>query len=248
MKQLLQSVVKTVLDPKVLLVVIAVFMYRDCTQKPTPDALTELQALREALKDDSSTVKVIVAEDSTSMVHVQALEASNSRILEELFNVKAINKKFGTEIKDVKLAMQTRTRDTVYLPQDTAVTVPPEYTPDSSAHTLTGIFNNPWYMAKAVVSSNPSKLPGSLSLVVKDSVTYLFNTKRSGSLFNRREDMEVSITHANPYIKEVGVKVVRVPYTNKPKKWGIGVQAGMTIIPIPQPYLGIGVTRTFIRF
>lgn len=247
LKKLLQSLGSKLIDYGVLCTLLLIVSFKACKQEDAiKNYVAEKQVLEQKLKDDSSNLVYTKAANGALLVRAEMAEASTSEVIEEFFKLEDINKRFGTKIKNLETAIQSRSRDSVIIYQDTGSTVI-RYLPDSSAFSLTGIFNNPWYMAKATVSSDVHKLPGSLSLVVMDTTLITIDKSRVGNIFTRRDQYNVSILHANPYVKELGIKSITVP-TPKPKKWGIGIQGGYTIIPIPQPYIGIGVTRTFIRF
>lgn len=217
--------------------------------KPDAALLSEYNALKQQVEEQKTKIELYKASDSTTMVKAKAVDARNSELIEELFNVSAINKKYNTDIKNLYAAMKTWMRDTVLIKQDTVYLPAPEFNEDSSAFTLTGSFNNPWYAVRATVSSNPMKLAGNVNLVVIDSVTYLFEKKKSGGLFNRKEDMYVNIRHANPFIKEKEVSLVRVPYTPVKKKWSIGVGGGINILGgRAEAYGGIGIYRNLLSW
>lgn len=247
LKKLLQDLMSSTVGYTVLITLLLMFTLKMCKQEDTiKNYVAEKEALEQRLKDDSSAITYYEEENGRLLSRAVVAEASTSEVIEEFFKVSDINKRFGTKIKDLETAIQSRSKDSVIIYQDTGSVVI-RYLPDSSAFSLTGIFNNPWYMAKATVSSNIHKLPGSISLVVMDTTLITIDKTRVGSIFNRRDQYNVSILHANPYVKELGIKSITVPPA-KPKKWGIGVQAGMMLLPTTQPYLGIGVSRNIIQF
>ena len=61
----------------------------------------------------------------------------------------------------------------------------------------------------------------------------------------------ISIKTDNPYINVIGIRSYKTD-TNKPNKWGIGAQIGYGFIlsdPVKaSPYIGVGLSRSIIRF
>lgn len=231
-----------------------------CKKNRQADAtLKELHAAQKQLADDSTKIKVLVAKDSTQASQVKALSGITDELAKELYKVDAINDKYKAHIGKLEGVLATRLRDTIYLPQDTVrMAGDTQYLPDSSAHTLTGRFNNHWYAATATVSSDPMKMKGSLSLIVIDSVRYFFDTRKVGTWpfkkstiwpFTKSESF-VTIVHANPFIKEKGISYTKVPKEiGRPKKWAIGIQTGVMAYPLPGTYyFGFGLSRVLIRF
>jgi hypothetical protein len=210
-----------------------------------------MQQLRVQLKNDSSAIRRFMALDSTHVTEMKGLISENMGLLEELYQKDSINAKYHTKIQNLQALLRTRTHDTVWLKQDTAfIDRPyPVYNKDSSAFTLKGRFTDPWYSATATVSSDPKKMPGSLYLIATDSVTYFFDRRKTGTWPFRKEMPYVTIKHANPYINEIGVQYVQVPDVYRPKKWSIGIQGGVMLLPTPGTiYIGLGVQRSLIRF
>lgn len=248
LKKFLQAMGSKAIDYGVLCTLLFILTFKSCKQDETIKSyVAEKQLLEQRLKDDSSAITYYEDENKNLLTRAQMAEASSSEIVEELFGLQKVNERFRTDIKNLQIAIQTRKRDTVLIYQDTG-SVKIQYTTDSSAFALTGTFNNPWYMAKAKVSSDIHKIPGSLSLVVMDTTLITVDKKRVGSIFNRRDEYSVSILHANPYVKELGVKSVVVSPA-KPKKWAISLQTGTMLLPTPgQLYLGVGISRNLIQF
>jgi hypothetical protein len=240
------------LSPITLCVIIVLLALHDCTgHKPSVDTLQEMQALRVQLKNDSSAIKYYVALDKTHVTEMQGLVNQNIGLLEEIYQKDSINAKYHTKIENLQALLRTRQIDTVYLKQDTAfIDRPyPVYNKDSSAFTLQGRFTDPWYSVTAKVSSDPKKLAGSLYLIATDSVTYFFDRRKKGTWPFRKEMPFVTIKHANPYINEIGVQYVEVPDVYRPKKWSIGIQGGVMLLPTPGTiYIGLGIQRSLIRF
>lgn len=234
----------------VAILVLLSIVFDACNDKKHETTLKELQEVRAKLADDSSKLKVYIANDSTKATQIQALSGIADDLVKELHNVDAINDKYKIKIGKLEGVLSTRLRDTIYLPQDTAyLPGDTKYLPDSSAHTLTGRFNNHWYAATATVSSDPMKMKGSLSLIVIDSVKYFFDSRKTGTWPFRKENSYVTIVHANPFIAEKGAQFVKVPTITRSKKWAIGIQTGVLFYPnLGSMYVGAGITRTLIRF
>lgn len=82
---------------------------------------------------------------------------------------------------------------------------------------------------------------------ITDSIQLVTYTKRKWFL-GRRETF-VSGFSLNPKTRLEGLQQVKLTESIKPKKWAIGLQAGYGFNGAGlSPYVGIGVTRTLIRF
>lgn len=242
-----------------LLIGVFSLWFAHITKKKSDATLKQLHVAEKKIADDSTKIKVLTAKDGTHVSQIAAITGITDELVKELYKVDAINDKYKTHIGKLEGVLATRLRDTIYLPQDTVrMAGDTQYLPDSSAHTLTGRFNNHWYAATATVSSDPMKMKGSLSLIVIDSVRYFFDTRKVGTWpfkkstiwpFTKSESF-VTIVHANPFIKEKGISYTKVPKEiGRPKKWAIGIQTGVMAYPLPGTYyFGFGLSRVLIRF
>ena len=88
-----------------------------------------------------------------------------------------------------------------------------------------------------------------LHLLAYDTLTVLWKKVKEGNIFNRKFYTQVDAATANPYNKISGLKAFRVA-DKKPKKFGVGIQAGYGYSNGLQPkvYVGIGITYIIIRF
>jgi len=82
---------------------------------------------------------------------------------------------------------------------------------------------------------------------ITDSIQLVSFTKRKWFLGKR--ESYVSGFSLNPKTTLQGLQQVKLNGSIEPKKWGIGIQAGYGITGAGlSPYVGIGITRTLIRF
>lgn len=127
--------------------------------------------------------------------------------------------------------------------------VGPQYFPLPQSHQIISmhqVFKSPYYTADVMIGDSSY-----LHLQSYDTVTVLWKrVKQSGKRF-----LQLDVSTANPDTRVSGIKTYRV--YEKPKKWGIGLVAGYGISipngttygkPNPVPFIGIGLTRTLIRF
>lgn len=108
-------------------------------------------------------------------------------------------------------------------------------------------FTSPYYTADVQIGDSSY-----LTLHSKDTVTVLWERKKEGPIFKRNQYLQINVSTANPGTRVSGLKAYRIA-DPKPKKWAIGLTAGYGISPMqkpqrPEPYIGIGLIRTLIRF
>lgn len=87
-----------------------------------------------------------------------------------------------------------------------------------------------------------------------DTVSVVWKDTTIGPLFNRKKYLQLDFSLANPDTRVTGLKAYRIP-APAPKKWTIGLQSGYganvdrkTGTVRTGPYVGIGLTRTLLRF
>jgi hypothetical protein len=84
-----------------------------------------------------------------------------------------------------------------------------------------------------------------------DTVTVLWKKVTEGSIFNRRNLIQLDVSTANPDTKVSGIKAYRI--SEKPKRWAVGIGAGYGV-PLygnslqAVPFIGITITKSIIRF
>lgn len=110
-------------------------------------------------------------------------------------------------------------------------------------------FESPYYYADAQLGEDPH-----LKIIGFDTLTAVWRDTTIGRLFKKKTYLQFDLSLANPDTRVTGLKTYRVP-APPPKKWAIGLQTGygFVISPAtqritPGPYIGIGVTKTLIRF
>jgi len=117
---------------------------------------------------------------------------------------------------------------------------------------LSKTFRDPYYTADVTIT----RLGHNSKIIIEsfDTLTSVFKTVKEGGFlgFNQKEFLQLDIHSANPYNKITGLHAYRVP-APEPKKWGIGLFVGYgysfgTSQTKATPIVGLGVTRTFIRF
>lgn len=124
-----------------------------------------------------------------------------------------------------------------YFPVDTTKNCPPQI------RNLRQAFSSPYYRADVQVGDSSF-----LRLQSYDTVTVLWKRVNEGSVFNRRHLLQLDVSTANPDTKVYGLKAYRVE--EKKKSWGIGLQVGygLSTTMKPAPFIGVGITKTIIRF
>ena len=97
-------------------------------------------------------------------------------------------------------------------------------------------FINSYYDAQVQVGDSSY-----MHLTAYDTLTVLWKRVK-GSL-------QLDVSHANPSVHIEGIKAYRVA-DKKPKKWSIGLQAGCGFSTglKPSAYIGVGITKSIIRF
>lgn len=87
-----------------------------------------------------------------------------------------------------------------------------------------------------------------LSLSIKLPITMDVYT-----FFDRKEKQyKATLTYENPYIQTIDIRSVRMEW-QKASRWGIGIMVGYGFGYVdkqirPTPFIGVGLTRTFVRF
>jgi hypothetical protein len=107
-------------------------------------------------------------------------------------------------------------------------------------------FSNPYYTADVQIGDSSY-----MHLQHQDTITVLWKKITEGGLFNRKHFLQLDLSSADPSNKIYGVKAYRKQIEQK--KWGIGLQLGYGFSfsgnqLSRSPYVGIGITKTFIRF
>lgn len=105
-------------------------------------------------------------------------------------------------------------------------------------------FRNAYYDASVRIGADSY-----MRLTALDTITVVWKNVREGSIFNRKHFLQLDVSNANPHVKTTGLQAYRIP-EKKPKKWSIGLQAGYGVSTDlkPEPYIGIGLSRSIIRF
>lgn len=104
-------------------------------------------------------------------------------------------------------------------------------------------FSNPYYDIQAQIGDS-----NYLHLKSFDTLTVLWKRGKEGSIFNRKRFLQADISFANPYNRISKMDAYRVA-EKKPKKWGVGLQAGYGFSGPGKPviYAGVGISFNFIR-
>jgi len=104
-------------------------------------------------------------------------------------------------------------------------------------------FSNPYYDIQAQIGDS-----NYLQLKSYDTLTVIWKRVKEGSLFNRKRFLQADVSFANPYTRINKLDAYRVA-EKKPKKWGIGLQAGYGFSQSgrQEVYAGIGISYNFIR-
>jgi hypothetical protein len=117
--------------------------------------------------------------------------------------------------------------------------------PDKATRNLRQHFASPYYDAEVQIGDSSY-----MHLQARDTVSVVWKRVHTGGLFNRRSLLQLDISLANPDSKVAGLRAYRVA-DPKPKRWGIGLQAGVTYDPEEnkaKPYIGFGLSYNPIRF
>jgi hypothetical protein len=127
----------------------------------------------------------------------------------------------------------------VYLGSDTAEEAP-------QIKNMKQDFSSPYYNATVQIGDSSY-----MHLRSFDTVTVLWKKVKEGSIFNRRNLIQLDVSTANPDTKVSGIKAYRI--TEKPKRWAIGIGAGYGL-PLygnsfqAVPFIGISIQKTIMRF
>lgn len=104
-------------------------------------------------------------------------------------------------------------------------------------------FQSPYYDITAQIGDSSY-----LQLKAWDTLTVVWKTVKEGSIFNRRKYLQLDLSHADTSKHITGLQAYRVP-AKKPKRFGIGVQVGVTFDgQQARPYAGLGASYNLIRF
>ena len=168
----------------------------------------------------------------------------------------SIARVYGAKFKQLKeyvvAAMETRA-DIPFQEGSTAIDympVDPEK-PDCppEIQNIRGSFVSPYYQAEAQLGQEPY-----LHLIGYDTATVVWKDTTIGRFLNRKQYLQLDFSLANPDTRVTGLKAYRVP-APPPKKWAIGLQFGYSgYFDVRHqrlgfaPTVGIGVTKTLIRF
>lgn len=154
---------------------------------------------------------------------------------------------YSTKVKDLKELIIAQTRTIAEL--TAAGPIEKDYSPDTShkdcppvIKNMRQTFTNPYYTARVQIGDSSY-----MHLAGYDTITALWKRVREGNIFNRKTYLQLDISHANPDTKVTGLLAYRVP-DPKPKKFGIGLSAGVTWIDKWRPYAGLGLNWNIIRF
>ncbi len=122
-------------------------------------------------------------------------------------------------------------------------TCPPEI------RNIAGTFQSDYYMADVQLGEDPW-----MKLVGYDTLTVVWKDTTIGKFLNRKKYLQLDVSLANPDTRVTGLKSYRIPQP-KPKRWAIGFTGGYGVAydlktqkVTVGPQIGLGVTRTFIRF
>lgn len=110
------------------------------------------------------------------------------------------------------------------------------------------MFENPYYIAEATIDLT-GKDSSKLALQTVDTLSVVWKEVKEGNIFHRKTFLQLDVSNKNPYNQITGLQAYRVALP-KPKKFGVGIQVGYGFAQgiTPQPYLGVGVQWSVIRF
>lgn len=114
---------------------------------------------------------------------------------------------------------------------------------------IAGTFESPYYVANVRLGEDPQ-----MKLVSFDTLTVVWKDTTIGKFFNRKKYLQLDVSLANPDTRVTGLRSYRVP-PPQPKKWAIGLQFGWSgYFDVKRqrvgiaPTIGVGVTKTLLRF
>lgn len=114
---------------------------------------------------------------------------------------------------------------------------------------ISGTFESGYYHADAQLGEEPY-----LKVIGYDTLTVIWRDTTIGRFFNKKKYLQLDVSLANPDTRVTGIKAYRLPLP-APKRWAIGFTGGYGWHVDPKtakvsagPYIGIGLTRTLIRF
>ncbi len=117
---------------------------------------------------------------------------------------------------------------------------------------ITQVFSNPYYQVVAQIHPDNYNL-STAQVQTFDSLLLTWKYVKTGGLFNRKTYLQLDVKNANPYNEIYQAEAFRRAPVDPPK-WGIGIFAGwgygFNVVGgnYGYPIIGVGITRTFIRF
>lgn len=161
-----------------------------------------------------------------------------------IWDLDSLSMVYNTKPKYIKEFVQvvSKTTDTVY-----SSTPPITIYEGDSVRMLSQMFESNYHFAEVTID----RLGDSSKLLISsiDTLDVLWKQVTEGGLFNRRRYVQLDVKNRNPntLITQINAYRQAIP---KPKKFGIGLQAGygFTGISQPRPYVGIGISYNLIRF
>lgn len=111
---------------------------------------------------------------------------------------------------------------------------------------LAGGFKNDYYTVNVKLSLDGDS--SSMHISSRDTLTMLWKWINEGNILHRTKRLQLDVSNANPDNKVYIDQAYRI--YEKPKKWGVGAQAGVGFFGSmkPTPYLGIGISYSLINF
>jgi len=224
------------------LTIVVMLALKQC-QKPTPTGQAPEEILYHINKLGDSVASLRGAE--------QDFAVQSKRLTDSIANV------YGAKLRDLKEYMiailQTKAEIPVVIGSTQYDYAPPvvinQDTCPAQIRNIRGTFESPYYYVDAQLGEDPH-----MKLIAFDTLTTVWKDTTIGKLFNKKRYLQLDINLANPDTRVTGLKSYRRP-APAPKKWSFGFQAGygMVINPrtqrlTPGPYIGIGFTKSLIRF
>jgi hypothetical protein len=160
----------------------------------------------------------------------------------ESYYLDSIAKVYRTKTRYIKSIVVVETRgETILLPSDSIYR---EYAPSVNncppqVKTMSQKFTNSYYKADVRIGEGSK-----MTLQSFDTLTLVWKRVRTGSVFSRRNSLQLDAANANPYVVVTGLKSFVVE-EKKQKKFGIGLQAGYDIRG--RSYIGVGVSYNLIK-
>lgn len=239
--------------PVLIVLLLLALLVKLITDPVTPEATPNNSGKQAVLQEPKSYV-----DSKTGTVHTETkvAQAKQDQSLHSYYQKMIADLKSQLRLKEKQIETITtasiRSEGTAILKRD-SVPMAPNISDSSASHIATdmepAIFKSYWTYADKWMYMRGELVGDSLSIDYRteDSIALVTYWKKRG-WFGPRE-LYINGFTMNPKSKVYGLQSVKVSPGVKPPKWGIGLNVGYGITATGlSPYIGVGLSRNFIRF